>query len=726
MKPDKKQKKENKQPGLALETKFSIIAIAFFAAAFFTVLAYFDQGGRVGVLIFRALSILFGQGYLFVSFSLLAIGFAFLFPRRHPQRLYVFTFLGGGMFVAAVLALGEIIVGDGVGGLAGRGIAYPFLALFDYWASILLLAVLCLSGVLITFNISLLNLLKKKHESKADEEKQEQTLASSLSSPQSDVLAGIKEALFGLRETLEKKEQNDSGAEASALAVSTAPSRPMEPRDITDLLSRESALREPLKIPVYIPPSLDLLEEDRGKPFSGDVKLNATLIQRTLQNFGIPVEMGEVSIGPSVTQYTLKPAQGVKLSRITALRNDLALALAAHPLRVEAPIPGKSLVGIEMPNRAIATVGLRKLLEHEAYQKGGPLVFALGKDVAGKPVFADLTRMPHLLIAGSTGSGKSVAIHTILMNMLFKNSPALMRLLLIDPKRVELSIYHDIGHLLSPVIVDAKRAIMSLRWAVKEMERRYELLSEAHSRDIVAYNTDILKQKNAHRALMPYIMIVIDELADLMASYGREIEASVVRLSQMARAVGIHLVVSTQRPSVDVITGLIKANITARIAFQVASHTNSQIILDTTGAETLLGNGDMLFLAGDGSKPRRIQGAFVSEIEVKRVTQTIRKQQMPDYEEDLEQNAPSSEISVPFEESWDEQDEDVLYEEAKRHVVEADKASTSYLQRRLRVGYARAARLMDLLEERGIIGPADGAKPREILMKQEQEKVYEN
>ncbi|MBI3421056.1 MAG: hypothetical protein HY006_03250, partial [Candidatus Sungbacteria bacterium] len=349
-----------------------------------------------------------------------------------------------------------------------------------------------------------------------------------------------------------------------------------------------------------------------------------------------------------------------------------------------------------------------------AYQKGGPLVFALGKDVAGRPMFADLSRMPHLLIAGSTGSGKSVAIHALLMNMLFKNSPALLRLLLIDPKRVELSIYHGIAHLLSPVIVDAKRAIMSLRWAVKEMERRYELLSEAHSRDIAAYNETMGKQKNPRNAFMPYIVIVIDELADLMASYGREIEASVVRLSQMARAVGIHLVVSTQRPSVDVITGLIKANITARVAFQVASHTNSHIILDTSGAETLLGNGDMLFLAGDGSKPRRIQGAFVSEAEVKRVVQAIRKQHMPHYEEDLE-DAPSEGLAL--EEAWDDRDEDALYEEAKRHVREADKASTSYLQRRLRIGYARAARLVDLLEERGIIGPADGAKPREVLIK---------
>lgn len=699
---DKKQKKQEKYAGLALETRLSIIAIAFFASAFFTVLAYIGKGGRAGALVLKALATLFGYGYLFVSFSLLVMGFAFLFPRRHPQRLYVFTLLGGGISVAAALALGEIVIGEDIGGLVGRWVALPFLTFFDYWASILLLSALFLSGVLITFNIPLF----KKREPKENEP------APLPTPPQPDVLAGIKEALFGLRESLEKKDQNVAATQAES-ADMLVPLAAGEPRDVADLLSPRLG-GDPLKIPTYIPPSLDFLEEDRGKPFSGDVKLNATLIQRTLQNFGIPVEMGEISIGPSVTQYTLKPAQGVKLSRITALRNDLALALAAHPLRVEAPIPGKSLVGVEMPNRAVATVGLRKLLEHETYQKGGPLIFALGKDVAGRPMFADLSRMPHLLIAGSTGSGKSVAIHALLMNMLFKNSPALLRLLLIDPKRVELSVYHGIAHLLSPVIVDAKRAIMSLRWAVKEMERRYELLSETHSRDIAVYNEAIVKQKNPHHAFMPYIVIVIDELADLMASYGREIEASIVRLSQMARAVGIHLVVSTQRPSVDVITGLIKANITARVAFQVASHTNSHIILDTSGAETLLGNGDMLFLAGDGSKPRRIQGAFVSEAEVKRVVQAIRKQNIPRYEEDLEDSSPEGSA---FEEREDERDEDALYEEAKRHVREADKASTSYLQRRLRIGYARAARLMDILEERGIIGPADGAKPRDVLIK---------
>ncbi|MEK7480479.1 MAG: DNA translocase FtsK 4TM domain-containing protein [Patescibacteria group bacterium] len=720
MKSDKKQKNEEKTPRLALETKSSIIAIAFFAFAFFTVLAYIKKGGWVGGLLADVLTTLFGQGYLFVSLALFILGGVFLAPRRHPRHRYTMPLIGSGLMVIAALALAELLFGADTGGLIGRVTTRPLFTLFDYWATLLLLIASVMIGILITFNISL---LREKNPPGGGEEKPTTApLSAAEISDDTPMLAGIKEALMGLRESLEK---NPPAGGGETLPKEEGPHE-NAPRDVTDLLAPRLGGEVLKAMPAYVPPSLDLLEDDRGKPMSGDVKLNATLIQRTLQNFGIPVEMGEIAIGPSVTQYTLKPAQGVKLSRITALRNDLALALAAHPLRVEAPIPGKPFVGIEVPNRAIATVGLRKLLEHDTYQKGGALAFSLGKDVAGRPVFTDLARMPHLLIAGSTGSGKSVAIHGFLMNMLFKNSPAMLRLLLIDPKRVELSVYHGITHLLAPVIVDPKRAIMSLRWAVKEMERRYERLSETHSRDIIAYNTALAKQKHPSEALMPYIIIVIDELADLMASYGREIEASIVRISQMARAVGIHLVVSTQRPSVDVITGLIKANITARMAFQVASHTNSQIILDTTGAEALLGNGDMLFLAGDGSKPRRIQGAFVSEAEVKRVTQVIRRQQMPHYDEAFDdQRLPEEMFDHALAEntSGDEED-DALYDEAQQMVIQVGRASTSYLQRRLRVGYARAARLMDLLEQRGIIGPADGARPREVLVKEQSDALY--
>jgi S-DNA-T family DNA segregation ATPase FtsK/SpoIIIE len=469
----------------------------------------------------------------------------------------------------------------------------------------------------------------------------------------------------------------------------------------------------------FQPPPINLLETDKGKPSVGDIKANANIIKRTLQNFNINIEMTEVCIGPSVTQYALKPAEGIKLSRITALNNDLALALASHPIRIEAPIPGKSLVGIEVPNRLASLVGLRRLLGEDDFQKSEkPLLFALGRNVAGQPVYISLSKMPHLLIAGATGSGKSVSVHALMMSLLYRHSPLDLQILAIDPKRVELNIYNNLPHLLSPVITDAKKAIMSLKWATREMERRYEVLLNAGARDIFSY------RKKANGNKMPYIIIIIDELADIMATYPREFEASIVRLAQMSRAVGIHLVVSTQRPSVEVITGLIKANITTRIAFQVASQVDSRTILDMAGAERLLGNGDMLYLSGDSSKPRRIQGAFVSEREVKSVVDYLIKQ----YEDlDLDEvNLGNGDIrqSSMFDETTDDlmdEENDELYEEARSLVIEAGKASSSYLMRRLRIGYARSARLLDMLEERNVVGPPDGSKAREVLVEKPEE-----
>jgi S-DNA-T family DNA segregation ATPase FtsK/SpoIIIE len=437
-------------------------------------------------------------------------------------------------------------------------------------------------------------------------------------------------------------------------------------------------------------------------------------------NFGISVEMGEVTVGPSVTQYTLKPAEGVKLSRITALHNDLSLALAAHPIRIEAPIPGKSLVGIEIPNSTASLVGLHHLFSQEEFRKSDrPLLLALGRNVAGQPVYADLTQMPHLLIAGATGSGKSVCIHALIASLVFRNSPEMLRFLLIDPKRVELTVYNDLPHLLTSVITEAKRAIIALKWLTKEMEKRYEILLEAKARDIQAYHkllAEIPKEERNEAEPMPYIVVIIDELADIMATFPREFEAAIVRLAQMSRAVGIHLVLSTQRPSVEVLTGLIKANITSRIAFQVASQIDSRTILDMSGAEKLLGNGDMLFLAGDTAKPKRVQGAFVSEKEIKRLVKYLTEEYEEVGVEDLE-IMPQELESLPVSDESEEID-DELYEEAKKLVIQMQKASASYLQRRLRVGYARAARLLDMLEERGVIGPGEGAKPRDVFIKQ--------
>jgi S-DNA-T family DNA segregation ATPase FtsK/SpoIIIE len=489
----------------------------------------------------------------------------------------------------------------------------------------------------------------------------------------------------------------------------------------------------------YVPPPLSLLEDDKGRIVSGDIKANANIIKRTLQNFGIDVEMDEVSIGPSVTRYALKPAEGVKISRILGLQNDLSLALAAHPLRIEAPIPGKSLVGIEIPNSVKSTVGLSALIGSEEFQKSDkPLLITLGKGISGKSHFANLAKMPHVLVAGATGSGKSVTIHAIITSLLYRNSPENLRMIMIDPKRVELTLYNKIPHLLTPVITDAKKTILALKWATKEMDRRYDVLESHAVKDIESYHKNILapevkkieelKKKGTYNPEkhiapepMPYIVIIIDELADIMMAYPREMEAGIVRLAQMSRAVGIHLILSTQRPSVNIITGIIKANIPSRIALQVVSQIDSRTILDATGAEKLLGAGDMLYIGGEMNKPVRIQSAFVSEKEVKDIVKYLvdsYKNELIGGEIDLAEVAKGGSDEsggVGIFNSLEDDGGDELYEQAKEEVLKAGKASTSYIQRKLRVGYSRAARLIDLLEQKGVIGPGDGAKAREVI-----------
>jgi S-DNA-T family DNA segregation ATPase FtsK/SpoIIIE len=413
------------------------------------------------------------------------------------------------------------------------------------------------------------------------------------------------------------------------------------------------------------------------------------------------------------------------------LQTNLELALAAHPVRIEAPIPGKSLVGIEVPNISKSTIGLGSLLSDAAYAESEkPLLVALGRDIAGEATFSNIAKMPHMLIAGATGSGKSVTIHAIITSLLYRNPPENLKFIMIDPKRVELTLYNSIPHLLTPVITDPKKSIMALKWLAKEMERRYDILQSKSSRDIDSYHKNIFmpefekwskKEGNGEPGPdpMPYIVVIIDELADLMQSYPRELESAIVRLAQMSRAVGIHLILSTQRPSVNIITGLIKANIPARVALQVASQIDSRTILDMAGAEKLLGAGDMLFLSSDMGKPTRIQSAFITEKEVKAVSEHLREAYADELQDEINFAAdnPSNAIfssSIGSEDSFGG-DDDELYEEARATVMGAGKASTSFLQRKLRVGYARAARLMDMLEERGVIGPGSGAKPRDVI-----------
>lgn len=705
---DGKQGGENRgawHDDLHPETKKSIFAILFFVLAALTLLSYWGKAGAFGRYFFAMLDWLVGRGYFFAPLTFVLIGFSLLFSYR--RHLYAATLIGASLFLASALGLMGLWLGNKAGGMIGFGISYPLVHAFDFWATLVIEAALLISSFLIVFNIPLVRMFEKEEENEefADEEKEEIEVS----------VSGIK--------TTGAAEPPVSAPEVKKSARAAHEREKESPVDefTLDKKKHSSAF-------AYQKPPLSLLNADSGNPSAGDIRANANIIKRTLQNFGIEVEMDEVSVGPTVTQYTLKPAEGMKVSRITALYSDLALALAAHPIRIEAPIPGKSLVGIEIPNRSIALVGLRSLFETAAFQNSGAhLLFALGRDVAGDPVYANLSRMPHILIAGATGTGKSVNINTILVSFLYRNPPEVLKFIMIDPKRVELTMFNGIPHLLTPVITDPKRAVQSLRWAVQEMEKRYIMLSDERVRDLEGYNAKIAKENNSEKPIMPIIVIVIDELADLMFSFPREVEGAIVRLAQMARAVGIHLLVSTQRPSVEVITGLIKANITSRIAFRVGSGVDSRTILDISGAEKLLGNGDMLFLAGDTVKPKRIQGAFVSEDEVKRVVQFIESHSESNEsasEEMFERTSGASPLPlaeegvIPFDEFSGDDDE--LYEEARKLVIEAGKASASYLQRRLKVGYARAARLLDMLEERGIIGPGDGAKPREILVSRDE------
>lgn len=677
-------------------------AVLCFLATIFFVLASLGYAGMVGNVTFSSLSYLLGVGYFLLPLVCLGLGTSFL--RSLHETLGIAKWVGAGLFFLSGLGIIQILFEEG--GLLGSLLAEPLLSLFEQIASLCILFAVLVISVILVLELKLTSLsfswIRSYFKRTEEEPSQDPTLTE----------AG---------EDLENDDYEDLPDEPETVPERAKDSVP----EIGDTPGPSSPAFAPIRGSAYEAPPLSMLEKDRGKPGQGDVKANANLIKRTLQNFGITVEIDEISIGPTVTRYALKPAEGVRLSKIVSLQTNLELALAAHPVRIEAPIPGRSLVGIEVPNSAKTTVGLATLLGNDAFQKSDkPLLMALGKDITGQAHFSDLAKMPHLLIAGTTGSGKSVTIHTLITSLLFRNSPEMMRFIMIDPKRVELTLYNGIPHLLTPVITDAKKAILALKWAAKEMDRRYNILETESVRDISSYHKNVLVPALERGSVegetmpeaMPYIVIVIDELADIMQTYPRELEAAIVRLAQMSRAVGVHLVLSTQRPSVNVITGLIKANIPARIALQVSSQIDSRTILDTGGAEKLLGAGDMLYLSGEMSKPARLQSAFISEIELKRVREYLVKHNAPELTEDITVLG-GEEKNVLFDATLEgeEGDDDDLYEEAKVVVSRAGKASTSYLQRKLRVGYARAARLMDILEERGVIGPADGSKPREVL-----------
>ncbi len=675
----KKEEIQKEKYRLHPEVKKTIVLVTFLGLTIIFIISALGKGGSLGLFIYKSLSNLFSLGYYLLPLIFFLIAFS-LVGKVGRNFAFGFTLLSGFVFLISSLGFFEIII-PGSGGFLGSiigNLKTPF--------GLINALVISLMLMVISFLI-MINRPLKLPKFKKGQEKTSQPVISQI--PESEPLKEKEEKKLVEEASLKIKEEKLKIAEEKIKVSKVA-------KD-------------------YIFPPISLLNLEVEKPTVGDLRANANIIKRTLESFGVTVEMGEISVGPTITRYTLKPAEGVKLSRITALSQDLALALAAHPIRIEAPIPGKSLVGIEVPNKIGALVRLGSLLRYPEFQKSGFLTFALGRDVSGEPVFADISKMPHLLIAGATGSGKSITIHSLIISLLYKNSPATLRLVLVDPKKVELSVYNDLPHLISPVITDNKKALGALRWVIQEMENRYQKLLEAGARDIKTFN-----QKSSKP--LPYILIIVDELADLMISFGREVEGAIIRLAQMSRATGIHLVFSTQRPSVEVITGLIKANITSRIALQVPSQIDSRTILDFAGAEKLLGRGDLLFISPELSKPKRIQGAFVSEEEVKKVVDFIKaKNKMVTEEivfESVEKisNGNDLEKYLDFEE-FSEKEEDPLYEEAVKIVLAAKKASASLLQRRLKIGYARAARLLDIMEEKGIVGPAEGSKPREVLIK---------
>lgn len=694
------------------ESVRAVSGVFLTAIAIFLILAAFDIGGMVGTTTFKTLSFLFGVGYILLPVSLFMSAYVLLQAfEGHSFRAP--KMVGTVVFLIASLGLVDIAFPT-KGGVIGGAISKPFLTAFDVAASVIFLAAFIVAALIVSFDVRLFELFSK-----------------------------IVRAAKGLatRNGVAPTEPPVEPVVQIATPIPVEPEEPTPPTEPEEPLKQKKrtffsgGMEEDADVPIitasgalYAPPPQSLLSKNKGKPEVGDIKANANIIKRTLLNFGIDVEMDEVSIGPTVTRYAMKPAEGVRLAKIVALQSNMELALAASPVRIEAPIPGKSLVGIEVPNTSRTTLGLAPMVSDSQYtQTDKPLFVALGRDITGRALFADLAKMPHALIAGTTGSGKSVMMHDIVMSLLYRCGPEQLRFVMVDPKRVELTLYNSIPHLLTPVITDPKKAILALKWLAKEMERRYNILEAEKVRDISSYHKNVLAPALEARTgeedeqlpeAMPYIVVIIDELADIMQSFPRELEAGIVRLAQMSRAVGIHLVLATQRPSVKVVTGLIKANIPARIAFQVASQVDSKTILDGVGAEKLLGAGDMLFLSGDMAKPTRLQSPFVSESEVKSVVKWIAEH----YEHVLADEIDFSDQKIGSENgifagslTADSGDDDDLYEEARSAVMEAGKASTSYLQRKLRIGYSRAARLIDILEERGVIGPADGSKPRDVI-----------
>lgn len=677
---------------LRKQTIYSIFSLGIFALAGLVLAGTFFPEGRVLNRINSIFSMYFGWGRLFFVFTFIQLGF--LFARIKISLSKGNAILGYFLIITAILSLAQT-------GNYGASIFQTLYILVPLNIAVFfILLIIALVGGTILFNLSLGEVI-------------------SLIQDTIKTVRGFSQRFFQFKQKLAPVFIKDNLAKNTMLPHISNVNLPQQPmKEIktslpdTKIVQNEAPVQGDVKIWEYPPFSL-LSDASGGKADRGDIKHNANTIERTLDSFGITAKVVEINSGPAVTQYALEIALGTKLSKITTLQNDLALALAAPgQLRIEAPIPGRSLVGVEIPNRAPEFVSVKKILESDTMRDSkSKLTVALGLDVSGNPKVADIAKMPHVLIAGQTGSGKSVAINAFLASLLYRNSPSELKMILVDPKRVELSLYNGIPHLLAPVIVDVDKVLSALKWAMSEMERRYKLFASVGVRNIEGYN------EMAGFTSLPYLIIFIDEMADVMMFAPVEVEDAITRLAQMARATGIHLILSTQRPSVDVLTGLIKANIPCRIAFSVTSMIDSRVIIDTPGAEKLLGRGDMLYVPPDQGKPNRIQGAFISDTEVRNLTDWLKSRGEPiQYTEEVT-NMTTIAKSGSGGRQISSSGGDPLQDEAIRTVCQFDRASASLLQRKLSVGYARAARILDSLEEMGIVGPGEGSKPRDVLVR---------
>lgn len=693
-----------------------VYAFLLIVLALFLLLGGLGTGGDFPEWFFDKASLLFGMAAYFLPFTIIYLAIVMFRTENHTvpfsklvAALATPALLAGMLHIFVETSEASSSAAEGLyGGQVGYFISSLLLGFLDSTTSFVLLIVLTLISLLFTFSVTpkkFFGWLYRLVMSWFRKPKDEVTDLAELKAKSPHALA-VNEAVPVMHHTKnEKLDLDGNPAQKSSNLKNTA-------KGLTIIESHEALTLA--DDPNWKFPAIELLNQKQDKADAGDVQGNADIIRQTLQHFNIDVEMEGANVGPSVTQFTLKPPTGVKLTKITALESNIALDLGARSLRIEAPIPGKKAVGIEVPNIKAALVRTSSvLLSKEWRDNKDPIGFAIGKDIAGQSVVGNLSKMPHLLIAGQTGSGKSAMMNTMLTSLLYKNSPSDLKLILVDPKQVEFAPYYDIPHLLTPVITEPEKCISALKWAVAEMERRLRTFAEVSKRNIGEYNLITQDEK------MPHIVIVIDELSDLMMMAARDVEALIVRIAQKARAAGIHLVLATQRPSVDVITGLIKANVPARIAFTVASQIDSRTIIDGMGAEKLLGNGDMLLKTSEMPKPIRVQGAFMADEETVKVCDFLRDQRPPQYDDEVVSQPVqfNGKGGVVFDSSSGGSDaEDDMFRDAVQAVIEGGKASTSYLQRRLRIGYSRAARIIEEMEERGIVGPADGAKPRDVLV----------